>query len=491
MENIFLLSFTVVVSFFIAFLAARFFYLRKIQNLHTDIAVAGKELALIKADYSQVEKTLMNQAGKIENLLVETTEKTTLLETYQKELTELRTRLQKEQDAHQTLVKENQRLQNEYSSLGAELRFAQEKLQNQQQEFENIGSRFENQFKVLAGQILEEKKNLFSREQEASLKSILDPLKANLATFKQEFETKFKTESDDRISLREQVAQMMQLNQTLSVQANNLTQALRGQVKQQGNWGEMILESILEYSGLQKNMQYFVQERNSNNDGQAIQPDIRVKYPDNRNLVIDSKVSLLHYERFTATDNPQEQQKHVEQLVRSFKTHIDGLSGKQYQEIAGALDFVMMFVPVEAAYITAMQTDPQLWEYAYKKRVILISPTNLIAAMKLVNDMWQSEYTNQNAQAISERASKIYDKLLLFVEEFEKVGSYLERAHGSYTDAKKKLTTGKGNLISQAELLKNLKVKVKKDLPFHLVDEALLQDGIAFDSEDQESGDFN
>lgn len=477
MENIFLLSFTVVVSFFIAFLAARFFYLRKIQNLHTDIAVAGKELALIKADYSQVEKTLMNQAGKIENLLVETTEKTTLLETYQKELTELRTRLQKEQDAHQTLVKENQRLQNEYSSLGAELRFAQEKLQNQQQEFENIGSRFENQFKVLAGQILEEKKNLFSREQEASLKSILDPLKANLATFKQEFETKFKTESDDRISLREQVAQMMQLNQTLSVQANNLTQALRGQVKQQGNWGEMILESILEYSGLQKNLQYFVQERHSNDGGSAIQPDVIVKYPDGRNIVVDSKVSLLHYERFSTSETPEDQKLQLNLLVRSFKSHIDGLSGKSYQDVNGSLDFVIMFVPVEAAYISAMQADPGMWQYAYNKKIMLISPTNLIAAMKIVHDMWQKDSINQNAQAIAGKASKVYDKLVAFIEDFEKVGLHIEKAGVVYGDARKKLFSGKGNLISQAEQMRQFKINPKKDLPVEIVENALLEDG--------------
>ncbi|SEW36700.1 DNA recombination protein RmuC [Chitinophaga sp. YR573] len=347
---------------------------------------------------------------------------------------------------------------------------------DQLNQIENIGNKFENQFKVLASQILEEKKNAFNKDQESSLKAILDPLKENISSFKQEFSAKLKTESDDRISLREQVVHMMTLNQTLSEQANNLTQAFRGSVKHQGNWGEMILESILEYTGMQKDIHYFVQKRSINDDGDSIQPDVLVKYPDSRTIVIDSKVSLIHYENFYKSTDPVLQQQQLALLVRSIKAHIDGLSGKSYQDVTNSLDFVMMFIPVEAAYITAMQTDPTLWQYAYKKRIILISPTNIITAMKLVNDMWQKDSIDRNAKAIAERAGKLYDKLASFVEEFEKIGIHLERAAGAFQDSKKKMTDGKGNLVSQAHRMKQMKINSKKALPSVIIEEALMED---------------
>lgn len=369
-----------------------------------------------------------------------------------------------------------QQLSGEKIQLETQLRYNTEKLDHQKKEIENIGNKFENQFKVLANQILEEKKNAFSRDQESSLKAILDPLKENISSFKQEFSAKLKTESDDRISLREQVVHMMTLNQTLADQANNLTQAFRGSVKHQGNWGEMILESILEYTGMQKDIHYFVQQRSTNHDGDAIQPDVLVKYPDSRTIVIDSKVSLVHYESFYKTTDPLIQQQQLALLVRSVKAHIDGLSAKSYQDVTNSLDFVMMFIPVEAAYITAMQTDPTLWQYAWKKRIILISPTNIITAMKLVNDMWQKDSIDRNAKAIAERAGKLYDKLASFVEEFERVGAHLERANTTFQDAKKKMTAGKGNLVSQAHHMKHMKISAKRTLPPTLVEEALLED---------------
>lgn len=369
-----------------------------------------------------------------------------------------------------------QQLMGEKIRLETQLRYNTEKLDHQKHEIENIGNKFENQFKVLANQILEEKKNAFNKDQESSLKAILDPLKENITSFKQEFSAKLKTESDDRISLREQVVHMMTLNQTLAEQANNLTQAFRGSVKHQGNWGEMILESILEYTGMQKDIHYFVQHRTTNDEGDSIQPDILVKYPDSRTIVIDSKVSLVHYENFYKSTEPLAQQQQLALLVRSIKTHIDGLSGKSYQDVTNSLDFVMMFIPVEAAYITAMQTDPTLWQYAYKKRIILISPTNIITAMKLVNDMWQKDSIDRNAKAIAERAGKLYDKLASFVEEFERVGAHLERATTAFQDSKKKMTTGKGNLVSQAHHMKHMKISAKKILPTAIVEEALLED---------------
>ncbi|GAC1398415.1 MAG: hypothetical protein NVSMB63_18560 [Sediminibacterium sp.] len=268
---------------------------------------------------------------------------------------------------------------------------------------------------------------------------------------------------------------MMDLNTTLSTQANNLTNALRGQVKQQGNWGEMILESILEYADLQKGIHYFVQERTEGEEGQALQPDIIVRYPDDRCIVIDSKVSLLHYEQYSSAADTDAQQVALNLLSQSVHRHIDSLSGKKYQDAVGALDFVMLFVPVEGAYITMMQADVQLWQYAYKKRVLLISPTNLIAAMKLVYDLWKREGINQNAHEIAEKAVKIYEKLASFVEDFEKIGTQLDKAGATFKEAQKKLHTGRGNVISQASQMKQKvhHTQPVRELPAYLVEQAL------------------
>lgn len=453
------------------------------QQLRVEYAVQDSKLREatneLKLREDEAQK-LRVETGSLKQMHGEVTAEKRMVETSlfetKKELQEVKNQFSQQAAELLSVGKEKQ-------GLATELRFANEKLSTQEKEIENIGKKFETQFKVLANEILEEKKTAFNKEQETSLKTILDPLKDNIKNFKQEFESKYSKESEDRISLREQVANMMTLNKTLSEQANNLTQALRGQVKQQGNWGEMILESILEFTGLQKNLQYFVQERSQNDDGVAIQPDVLVKYPGDRNIIIDAKVTLLHYERFTSSTEHDEQVTQLNLMVRSFKNHIDGLSAKKYEEVAGSLDFVIMFVPVEAAYITAMQHDPELWQYAYKKRVLLISPTNLVAAMKLVNDMWQRDAIDQNAKAIADKAAKIYDKLSLFVAELDKLGVHLERAVTAHAEAKKKLHTGKGNLISQAHQMKQLRIATKNQLPQALIESALLEDGMDISEE--------
>ena len=365
----------------------------------------------------------------------------------------------------------------ELARLKAEISFKDDRLSQQRKEMEEMSKRIESEFRLLANSILEEKAEKFGTQQEQQLKIILEPLKDHIKTFRQEYEQKQSKESEERISLREQVKQMMELNKNLSEQAGNLTNALRGNVKQQGNWGEMILESILQYAGLQKGVQYFVQEQSRNHDGQIIQPDIVVRYPDNRAIVIDSKVSLVHFEAYSHATNTDQQTMAATAMIRSVKSHIDGLSAKSYHDVTDALDFVMMFVPVEAAYISAMQADTALWQYAYNKKILLVSPTNLVAAMKLIADMWQRDGINKEAHLIAERAGKLYDKLVLFVDNFEKVGQQLNRAQDSWNDAYKQLSKGRGNLISQAEQMKNGKAKAAKSLPAAMVEEALIEDG--------------
>lgn len=339
------------------------------------------------------------------------------------------------------------------------------RLQEQQQSLEQVGKKFESEFQVLAQRILDEKTKLFTQSQESNLGQLLNPLRDQLKTFKEEFESRYKHESNERISLREQIRHMLDLNQTLSAQAENLTRALTNNVKSQGDWGESILESILQYAGLQKDLHYFVQESSQNEAGDTIRPDVIIKYPDGRALVVDSKVSLVHYTRLIAAGDEAERKTQEALLLQSFRQHADGLSRKNYQSVADALDFVLMFVPVESAYIQAMQADTTLWQFAYQKRVLLISPTNLVPAMKLVADLWQRDGISRHATAIAERAGKLYDKLVGFVDNFDRVGSQLEKASETWRDAQKQLVQGRGNLISQAEKMREMHIKTQKKLP--------------------------
>lgn len=320
-------------------------------------------------------------------------------------------------------------------------------------------------FRTLAGEVLEEKAAQFNRVQETQLRFMLEPVQQQINQFRQDLDIRLKYDAGDRISLREQIRQMMELNHTLSEQANSLTNALRGQNKTQGNWGEMILESILEHAGLQKQVHYFVQERHENQEGKLIQPDVIVRYPDKRAVVIDSKVSLLAYEQWCNAATKEEREDAARSLVRSMRAHADGLSVRSYQDVVNSLDFVMMFVPVEGAYIAALQTDPSLWQYTYSKKVLLISPTNLLAAMKLIYDIWQNDAIHTHALEIAERAGRMYDKLAGFVENVDRVGAQLDKAKLQWEDARKQLGSGKGNLLSQAEQLRQLGIKNNKRLP--------------------------
>ena len=312
------------------------------------------------------------------------------------------------------------------------------------------------------------------------MSGILKPLGENIELFRKKVEEVYVTEAKERFSLGEEVKKLQTLNTRLSEEANNLTNALTGSSKAQGDWGQMILENILEKSGLVLNREYFVQEYLKdvdggylkNEHGTRMQPDVIIAYPDNRKVIVDSKVSLSAYTRYAQCNSAEDQKIHIKEHLRSVRRHVDDLSNKSYQDYTETLDFVMMFVPNEPAYLLALQHDPDLWHYAYDKKILLISPTNLIAALKMIVDLWKREYQNQNAQQIAERGAALYDKLVNFVDSFSTVGDQLKRAQATYDTAFGQLSKGRGNLIGQAEKLKELGVKSKKNLPTTLVEAA-------------------
>lgn len=389
------------------------------------------------------------------------------------QINDLKTENEKLKDENSRLKQKELEFVQSKALLEASLSTKEELLSLQQGEISNVREQFNKDFQLLANRILEEKTSKFTDINRLNMESILKPLNEKLSEFKVKVEETYDKESKQRFSLEERIRELVSLNHQISEDANNLTKALKGNSKIQGNWGEMILESILEKSGLKKGEEYFTQEiltnekgeRILNDENKALQPDVVIVYPGGRKIIVDSKVSLNGYVKYVESETDQERLSAEKEHILSVKKHIDELSSKSYQDYIDSLDFVMMFVPNEPAYILAMQLDSSIWDYAYRKRILLISPTNLIASLKVVADLWKREYQSRNAQEIARRGSILYDKFVGFVETLQDVGKNMERTQRSYDKALMQLRDGNGNLIRQAEMLKDLGVKSQKDLP--------------------------
>jgi DNA recombination protein RmuC len=341
-------------------------------------------------------------------------------------------------------------------------RFAEHKL-----EMEKINAALTNEFRNLANEIMEEKSRKFTEQNRQKLDEILKPLGEQIKEFEKKVEDRYSKESKEIFALDKEVKRLAELNKQISEDANRLTEALKGESKTQGNWGEMILEKILEKSGLVRDREYTIQESVVTEDGRRLQPDVVVKLPGNRHVIIDAKVSLTAYERYTSAENEEQKQDHRREHLLSVKNHIQELSGKSYQDTfqMQTPDFVMMFMPVEPAYILAIQADQDIWNYAYEKRILLISPTNLLVSLKMIASLWRQEYQTKNVIEIARQSGDLLDKFYSLLNDLTDLGTRLVAAQKSYDEAMNKLSTGKGNLIRRAEKIKELGAHTKKSLP--------------------------
>ena len=342
-----------------------------------------------------------------------------------------------------------------------------EKLEEQKTDISNLQDRFRIEFKNLANEILEEKSKKFTEQNRSNLDQLLKPLGEKIRDFEKKIGDAYDKEAQQRFSLKEEVKRLAELNKKIAEDAENLTRALKGDSKSQGNWGEMILESILERSGLVKDREYIVQPSFQGDDGRRMQPDVVVTYPGNRSVIIDAKVSLTAYERLADAPGPELREKYLKEHLNSIRNHITELSNKNYLDIyqVQSLDFIMMFLPVEPAYLVAIKEDPEIWNYAYDRRILLISPTNLMAALKMIASLWRQEHQNKNALEIARQSGDLLDKFYALLSDLNDLGNRLKLTQKSYDDAINKLSEGKGNLIRRAQRIEELGAKTKKKLP--------------------------
>jgi DNA recombination protein RmuC len=370
-------------------------------------------------------------------------------------------------------------LQHQINKLTVRLRETEVRLQSASQrlgEQQENEQKLSNQFELLSQRIFSEKAAQFKQLNQDSISQLLNPLKTQLDGFKQQVTDCYVNESKERYNLQNEISNLAKLNELMQQETNNLTNALKGDNKQQGNWGEIILQRILESSGLREGHEYKTQVSFKNEQGQRLQPDVVVQLPQNKNIIIDSKVSLVAYERFFNADDPQSQKSALQAHALSLRQHIKGLGKKNYQNLIGSnsLDYVLLFVAVEPAFITALEHEPELVKLALDNNVLLASPTNLMIALRTIENLWRFEQQEHNGRLIAQQAGKLYDKLRLFSENMLDVGSQLNKAQNSYDRALKQFSQGRGNLIQQAEQLKEMGVTVTKPLPENLVERANL-----------------
>ena len=431
-------------SLIIGFILARFMSFRK--------------QAVLQASFDTKEKILLAAQNEIEM------QKSVVFETLRLKLEELQ-RLQLEL-ALQLETANNRGI--EVATLKTINENLAEKLNNQKSEIESLQKRLTTEFENIATKILKERSDEFSVLNHKNLSDILNPLKERIQLFEKKVDETYDKELRDKISLREEVRKLAELNYRVSEEANNLTKALKGDVKKQGNWGEVILERVLERSGLTRGQEYEREVVIDGADMSVQRPDVIINLPDNKHIIIDSKVSLIAYERFVSAENEERKVVYLRDHINSLRSHIKLLSEKNYQNAQNlnTPDFVLMFLPIESSFSVAVQGDGEIFSYAWERKIVIVSPTTLLATLRTISSIWKQENQTKNAQEIARLSGALYDKFIGFTEDMVKIKANIDRTSNSYDDAMKKMKDGSGNIIRTAEKIKELGAKTgNKSLP--------------------------
>ncbi|KAB2807377.1 DNA recombination protein RmuC [Phaeocystidibacter luteus] len=390
-------------------------------------------------------------------------------------------------DLYNREVEENKALKFEIDKLQVEIReltgkisaYQQEKvdlnrrIEDHSTEMDKLRDEFYKQFKLTASEILQKNTESFQSNSKEQMSSILSPLQEKLQNFEKKVQDTYEKGLKERSELSSEIKKLVEQNQSLQEEANNLTRALKGDVKKQGNWGEIVLKRLLEASGLTEGREFETQESHSTSDGRRLQPDVVVHLPDEKYVIIDSKVSLVAYEKFVAAEDDEARSRAIKEHLVSVHAHLDGLSKKEYQKLHGeqSPDYVLLFIPIEGAFNAALQNDSSLYEKALEKNIVIVSATTLLATLRTVASIWRQEKRNRNIEEIAEEGAKLYDKFVGFVNDLEKLGNQMETARKTYDLAFNKLSSGRGNLVTRAENMRKLGLQTTKRLSTKLIDQ--------------------
>ena len=408
-----------------------------------------------------------SETGKLESDLINSEEQISKIEN------QIKTTL----DNLESMRNEKDMFKDELTKRSSELNNMEQKLVEQKNEVEKLQDKFTKEFENLANKILDEKSEKFTRQNRENIKNILTPLQEKIATFEKKVDSTQKESISMHSALKEQLLGLKDLNVQMTKDASNLTRALKGDSKTQGNWGELVLERVLEKSGLEKDREYFVQQSFTLEDGSRVLPDVVLHLPDHKKMIIDSKVSITDYSRFVDAEDEDEKERHLKAHIISINKHIDQLSDKNYQDLYDieSPDFVLLFIPIEPAFAVAINQDNHLYNKAFEKNIVIVTPSTLLATLRTIDSMWNNEKQQQNALEIATQAGRLYDQFVNLTEDLIKVGNQLKTVQGSYDGTMKKLT-GKGNLIIKVENIKKLGIKQKKHLNDKLLDRAKDED---------------
>lgn len=451
------------------------------QELESEKKLAGTQLHQLtqqvekqqqELDELDLERDKLAQEQKQSNgRLMAAMEKLRYFDAIQKEKEYLTQQLEFSRQANSNIEAE---LREQEARNEEERKASQEKIELLERAEERLKQQFEN----LANQLFEQKTKTVDEQNKVSLEGLLSPLKEQLEGFKKQVNDSFGFEAKERHTLVHEIRSLQQLNERMTQEAVNLTNALKGDNKQQGNWGEVVLSRVLKESGLREGHEYDTQVSMDDEDGKRFYPDVIVHLPDEKDVVVDSKMTLVAYERFFNSEDFNQKEHALDEHLMAIRAHLRGLSKKDYHKLNGlrSLDYVLMFIPVEPAFQVAIEADPSLISDAMEQNIIIVSPTTLLVALRTISNLWRNERQNQNAKIIAERASKLYDKMRLFVDDMEAVGGALDKANQSYQGAMNKLASGRGNLIRQAESFKELGVEVKRDINRRLIDQSFEAD---------------
>ncbi|GAA3975615.1 DNA recombination protein RmuC [Pedobacter ginsengiterrae] len=428
-------------------------FLKKPQAAISLISI--EDFEKLKGENEMLKINLAKADERVSNLLAEKENITLLLKQEQKRLID---ELQAERDR---LADANRELESTRSFYIAE----KEKLIEQKASLEQNQVKFNKDFELIANKILEEKSTKFIEQNRTNLDIILNPLKENIKAFEDKVEKVYKAESDERNTLKGVISLLMDQSKQIQEDANNLTKALKGDTKKQGNWGEVILEKVLERSGLVRDQEYRIQASHTSAEGGRYQPDVVIDLPDDKHLVVDAKVSLVAYERSVSAETEEEREGHVKAHLASIKNHIQELSAKNYQDLykINSPDFVLLFVPIESSFSIAVQKDAELFNFAWDRKVVIVSPSTLLATLRTIASIWKQERQNRNVFEIAEQAGFLYEKFVGFLKDMEDIGRHIGSTQKAYDGAFNKLKEGSGNMINKIENLKKLGAKVKNN----------------------------